>query len=152
MQGQTVPLCHRPKPWVVWSSIVPQQLKWTCSPHKNAMCSSFVSCALLLPAICSLTQPMIMASSSTFWCFRGSEGFASVMDVSLKRKQLNWVLWVLSLSFLVYQFQHQKLPVLHLDRYLIPRWFWMHALILMLCLAISWLCSQVDKMLWCRCL
>lgn len=92
VQGQTVPLCHRPKPWVVWSSIVPQQLKWTCSPHKNAMCSSFVSCALLLPAICSLTQPMIMASSSTFWCFRGSEGFASVMDVSLKRKQLNWVL------------------------------------------------------------
>lgn len=27
VQGQTVPLSHRPKPWVVWSSIVPQQLK-----------------------------------------------------------------------------------------------------------------------------
>lgn len=49
------------------------------------MCSSFASCALLLPAICSLTQPMIAASSSTLWCFRGSEGLASVMDVSEKK-------------------------------------------------------------------
>lgn len=59
-------------------------------------------------------------------------GMASVTDVPLQRRKVNWVPRVLSVPFLVHQFKGQEPPVLYLAYYVIPCGFGRNTFILML--------------------
>lgn len=126
-QGQTVPLSHRPMPWVV--------LEQHCSPaikmnmHATLKCNVFFPCELCPPSACVLLtdtncdhdkQPhsLVLQKSCVI---------ASVVGVCLQRTELNWAPWVLPLPLPVYQFQSKELPLLYWDHCGNPRWFGINA-------------------------